>query len=55
MKTEIKKEAAAEKAAGKTTFLGSIVTAVEEHPDDAAVLLDGALPLPAPPKARYRR
>ena len=36
VKAEIKERAAEEKqASGKLSFLGSIVTAVEEHPEDA--------------------
>ena len=36
VKAEIKERAAEEKqASGKMSFLGSIVTAVEEHPEDA--------------------
>ena len=41
------KERAAEvkKASGKMSFLGSMVIAVEEHPDDPVVLLDAATKL----------
>ena len=36
VKAEIKERAAEEKqSSGKMSFLGSIVTAVEEHPEDA--------------------
>ena len=36
VKAEIRERAAEEKkSSGKLNFLGSIVTAVEEHPDDA--------------------
>ena len=42
VKAEIKQQAAEDGAAGKTSFLGSIVMAVEKHPEDAQVLLDGA-------------
>ena len=46
VKAEIREQAAEEKkASGKMSFLGSIVTAVEEHPEDAAVLLDAATKL----------
>ena len=41
VKTEIRKEAVEEKAAGKTSFLGSILAALEEYPEDTAILLDG--------------
>ena len=46
VKAEIKERAAEErKASGKMSFLGSIVIAVEEHPENAAVLLDAATKL----------
>ena len=42
VKAQIKEQAAEDEAAGKVSFLGSIVNAVEKEPENAEVLVDGA-------------
>jgi len=59
VKAEIKAQAAEDEAAGKISFLGSIVNAVEKEPENAEVLFEGASTPPAhpspPPETLPRR